>query len=194
MSATRLFTIAGSVARPGVVARSVHATLAELVAAADGGADGGELGPLQVGGPAGAWVPATMLDHAVDDPQVLGAASRLVSGSVVVAPAGTCAVELARRSLAVLEYESCGRCVVCREGLMQMTEVVTDIAAGRGRAGDLELLQSLAQTLATTGPCAWGRAAANPVLSTLHHFGGDFAAHLEGAPCPALPACSEGEA
>ena len=73
---------------------------------------------------------------------------------------------------------------------MQMSEVVTDIAAGRGRAGDVDLLWSLAQTLATTGPCGWGRAAANPVLSTLRHFAADYRAHLEGAPCPALPARS----
>ena len=73
---------------------------------------------------------------------------------------------------------------------MQMSEVVTDIAAGRGRAGDVDLLWSLAQTLATTGPCGWGRAAANPVLSTLHHFAADFGRTWRVLPAPPCPARS----
>ena len=129
-----------------------------------------------------------MLGLSVEDALMRGVGSRHYSGSVVVVDASACAVDLARRSLAVLELESCGRCVVCREGLMQMGEIVGDIAAGRGRADDVDLLQTLAQTLATTGPCAWGRAAANPVLSTLQHFGADYEAHLKGAPCPTCAA------
>lgn len=106
------------------------------------------------------------------------------SDSPATTGAAACAVDLARQSMAFIETESCGRCVVCREGTMQMAEILGDICGGRGRAGDVDLLVLLAETLAATGPCGWGRASAAPVLTTIRDFRAEYDAHLMGEGCP----------
>jgi len=184
--ATVGYTLAGDVARPGVVQMPRGVTLRELIFDAGGGVDSGvEFKAVQTGGVTGGWLPATALDLPADDEHLRAAGSALGSGSLVVADSRSCAVDLARRSYAVIDDESCGLCVVCREGTMQMAEMLADIASGRAAGEDIDVLLELARSLSITGPCEWGKAAANPLLTALAHFRDEFQTHVQQKTCPA---------
>jgi NADH:ubiquinone oxidoreductase subunit F (NADH-binding) len=183
---TLRYTLAGDVARPGVVQMPRGVTLRELICDVGGGvAAGTEFKAVQTGGVTGGWLPASALDLPADDEHLRAAGSALGSGSLVVADSRSCAVDLARRSYAVIDDESCGLCVVCREGTMQMAEMLADIASGRAAGADIDVLLELARSLSMTGPCDWGKAAANPLLTALAHFRDEFETHIQEKTCPA---------
>lgn len=192
---TRCFTVAGAVARPGVVEVRAGTTLREIVEGAGGGAAGAaDIKAVQVGGLTGGWLPAHSLDVPADHDHLAAAGCTAGAGSLVVVGAGACALDLVRAALSLIEHESCGLCVVCREGTMQMAEILSDMAAGRARTHDLDLLADLARTLASTGPCSWGRSAADPVLTTLEYFRDELEAHAHRKVCPAGVCAMDGGA
>ncbi len=95
-------------------------------------------------------------------------------------------VDTARYFVDFLTDESCGKCVPCREGLRQMHKILTNITAGKGQEGDIELLQDLAETAVEASLCALGKSAPNPFLSTLRYFRDEYEAHIKEKRCPAL--------
>lgn len=105
-------------------------------------------------------------------------AGKSASDCVEEAPADACVVARTARSLDFLARNLCGKCAVCREGTMQMAEVLRDIAEGKGKAGDVDLLVELGEALASTGSCALGRAAPNAVLSTIRSCRDEYEAHV----------------
>ena len=102
----------------------------------------------------------------------------------------TCMIDIARYFLNFLADESCGKCVPCREGLKQMLKILTDISEGKGREGDIELLEELSEVTGDASLCALGRTAPNPVLSTIHYFRDEYEAHIKEKRCPAY-VCKE---
>lgn len=94
-------------------------------------------------------------------------------------------VDIARYFVKFLTEESCGKCVPCREGLDRMLDILTDITEGRGKEGDIELLEELGDLLKETSLCALGTTASNPVLSTIKYFRGEYEAHIREKRCPA---------
>lgn len=180
------YTLAGDVASPGVVEARPGVTLRELVFEYGGGVAGGaDLKAVAVGGPTGGWLPPALLDLPATDEALRDAGAHLGAGTVEAIAEPACAVRLARVAMDAIARENCGKCVVCREGSMQMAEILSDVAAGRGRPGDLDLLHDLARALKLLGTCGWGRTAADPVLSALVHFRDDFDAHVRRKTCPA---------
>ena len=107
------------------------------------------------------------------------------SGGMVVMDEDTCMVDVARYFLDFLQDESCGKCLSCREGTKRMAEIVTDITKGKGKKEDIELLEDLATVVKDTSMCGLGQTAANPVLSTLKYFRGEYETHIEKKECPA---------
>jgi Na+-translocating ferredoxin:NAD+ oxidoreductase RNF subunit RnfB len=107
------------------------------------------------------------------------------SGGMIVLDERTCMVDLARFFLVFTSEESCGKCAPCREGTKQMLGLLTRITEGKGRAGDLDLLEQLAKTVKTASLCALGGSAPNPVLTALRYFRGEFEAHIDHKKCPA---------
>ena len=107
------------------------------------------------------------------------------SGGLVVINQQTCMVEVARFFMQFTQSESCGKCVVCREGTKQMLNLLTDIVEGRGTAETLELLEQLAETVKVGSLCGLGKTAPNPVLSTLKYFREEYNAHVFEGRCPA---------
>lgn len=185
-SSSMLYTLVGDVDTPGVVEAPIGITLRELVLESGGGiAGGGDLKAVSVGGPTGGWLPPALLDLPVTDEALRRVGAHLGAGTVAAVAHPGCAVHLARGALDVLARENCGRCVVCREGTMQMAEILAGIAGGTSRAGDLDLLNELARALKLLGTCDWGRTAADPVLTALAYFRDDFEAHVRLKACPA---------
>ncbi|MCD6202886.1 MAG: 4Fe-4S binding protein, partial [Methanophagales archaeon] len=97
-----------------------------------------------------------------------------------------CIVDIARYFVDFLCDESCGKCVPCREGLKRMRDILNDIVAGRGKEGDIELLEEIARVMKSASLCALGTTAANPVLSTIRYFRAEYEAHIKEKRCPAL--------
>jgi len=94
-------------------------------------------------------------------------------------------VNIANYFVTFLEGESCGKCLPCREGLQQMKHILTGITEGRGKKGDIVLLEELSAALIDASLCALGSTAPNPVLSTLKYFRDEYEAHIKEKKCPA---------
>jgi len=112
------------------------------------------------------------------------------SGGMIVMDEDTCMVDVARYFLEFLTNESCGKCVPCREGMRQMLKTLTNITKGKGKEGDIALLEQLAETAQEASLCALGKSSPNPLLSTLKYFREEYEAHVNEKRCPAL-SCKE---
>ncbi|MCM2359677.1 MAG: SLBB domain-containing protein, partial [Geobacteraceae bacterium] len=177
---TKIFSLVGKVKNTGLVEVPMGITLRDIVYKIGGGIPGDRrFKAVQTGGPAGGCMPESLLDMEVDFDQLTRAGSMMGSGGMIVLDEETCMVDFARFFLAFLADESCGKCVPCREGIQQMLTILTDITQGKGKRGDLELLEQLTE-VSGASLCALGKGAPNPVLSTLKHFRDEYEAHIEG--------------
>ncbi len=107
------------------------------------------------------------------------------SGGLVVMDESTCMVEVARFFMQFTQKESCGKCVLCREGTKRMLQILEKIVAGKGTLDDLTLLEEVAIAVKEGSLCGLGKTAPNPVLSTLKHFREEYLAHIVDGVCPA---------
>ncbi len=182
---TKMLTLAGNVMQPGVIEVPLGMTLRKIIYEMGKGIpDGKDFKAVQTGGPTGGWLPADALDLPFDYEPLAAAGSIMGSGSLNVADSRACAVDLARRSLLFTQSESCGKCVFCREGSMQMAEILTDISEGKGRPHDIDLLLKLGVGMNSGAFCAFGRTAPNPVLTTIRDFREEYEAHIREMRCP----------
>jgi NADH:ubiquinone oxidoreductase subunit F (NADH-binding) len=183
---TKVFALAGKVTHTGLVEVPIGTTLREIVYEIGGGpADGRELKAVQTGGPAGGCIPAKMLDLKADYDSLFKAGSIMGSGGMIVLDEDDCMVDIAQYFTAFSQDESCGKCTPCREGTTRMLEILNRITGGQGTEQDLEKLDRLARLVKKSSLCGLGRAAPNPVLSTLEHFRDEYLAHVREKRCPA---------
>jgi len=183
---TKIFSLVGKVNNTGLVEVPMGATLKQVIFDIGGGVPGGKaFKAVQTGGPSGGCLPAANLDLPVDFEELEKAGSMMGSGGMIVMDEDTCMVDTARYFIKFLSEESCGKCVPCREGLKQMLLVYNNICAGKGKDGDIELLQELAEVMAEASLCALGTTAANPPLSTIKYFRNEYEAHIKEKRCPA---------
>jgi NADH-quinone oxidoreductase subunit F len=181
---TKVFALAGKVARGGLIEVPMGTTLRQVVEDVGGGAADGPWKAVQVGGPSGGCVPAALADTPVDYQALASVGAIMGSGGLVVIDERDCMVDIARYFLEFTQRESCGKCTFCRIGTRRMLDILQRICAGEGRAGDLEKLEELAVMVKRASLCGLGQTAPNPVLSTLRHFREEYEAHLHGR-CPA---------
>lgn len=183
---TKVFSLAGDIANTGLVEAPLGTPLGEIVGQIGGGAPAGrKLKALQTGGPAGGCLPAARFDLGADFDSLAAAGSMLGSGGISVMNEGACMVDTARRSIDFLSNESCGKCTACREGLHLVGAVLGRICKGEGRAGDIERLEELCETVRETSLCGFGASAPNPVASTLKHFRDEYEEHIRDGKCRA---------
>jgi len=182
---TKVFSLAGKIARGGLIEVPMGVTLREIVEQIGGGIAGGRrFKAVQVGGPSGGCIPAELADTPVDYEALREAGAIMGSGGLVVLDETDCMVDIARYFLRFTQDQSCGKCTFCRVGTKRMLEIMDRICTGHGRRGDLQTLEMLARQVAGGSICGLGKTAPNPVLSTLHYFREEYEAHLEGH-CPA---------
>ena len=183
---TKIFSLVGKVNNTGLVEVPMGITLREIIYDIGGGIPHGKkFKGVQTGGPSGGVIPESLLDLPVDFDKLTEAGSMMGSGGMIVMDEDNCMVDIAKYFISFLEGESCGKCVPCREGLKRMREILTDISEGRGKEGDIELLEQLSNTLVDGSLCALGSTAPNPVLSTLRYFRDEYEAHIKDKKCPA---------
>jgi NADH:ubiquinone oxidoreductase subunit F (NADH-binding)/Pyruvate/2-oxoacid:ferredoxin oxidoreductase delta subunit len=182
---TKVFSLAGRIKRGGLIEVPMGITIREVVEQIGGGvAHGREFKAVQVGGPSGGCIPASLGDTAVDFEALTEVGAMMGSGGFVVLDDTDCMVEMTRYFLSFTQSESCGKCTPCRIGTKRMLEILERLCVGKGRSGDLEKLEQLARIVREQSLCGLGKTAPNPVLTTLEYFRDEFEAHLAGR-CPA---------
>jgi NADH:ubiquinone oxidoreductase subunit F (NADH-binding)/NADH:ubiquinone oxidoreductase subunit E/Pyruvate/2-oxoacid:ferredoxin oxidoreductase delta subunit len=182
---TKVFALAGKVVRGGLIEVPMGITVRQVIDEIGGGiADGRKLKAVQIGGPSGGCVPASMADIGIDYESLHTAGAIMGSGGMVVLDETDCMVDIARYFLEFTQNQSCGRCTFCRVGTKRMLEILERLCRGEGKQGDIEKLQELSRRIQTTSICGLGKTAPNPVLSTIEHFRDEYEAHIDGR-CPA---------
>lgn len=184
---TKLISLSGKICNTCVVEVPMGTPLKEIIYGFGGGIPGKKkLKAVHFGGPMGGSLPESLTDTPLDFDALAGLGAPMGAGAMLVLDEDTCMVELTRYFLEFLAGESCGKCVPCREGIRQMLKILTGITEGKGREGDLELLEELAGVMREAALCALGRSAPNPFLGTLKYFRGEYEAHIKEKRCPAL--------
>ncbi len=183
---TKIFSLTGKVRNGGLIEVPMGATLREIIFDIGGGMlPGREFKAVQLGGPSGGCLPASLLDEPIDFESLAAAGSMMGSGGMVVVDNTTCMIDLAKYFLSFTAQESCGKCVPCRVGATRMLEVLERLCDGVADMQDIELLEDLADDVVEGSLCALGGSCPNPVLSTLRYFRDEMLAHVEERSCPA---------
>jgi len=182
---TKVFALAGRVNRGGLIEVPMGITIREVVEKIGGGMhEGRRFKAVQIGGPSGGCIPASMADLPIDFEALTETGAIMGSGGLVVLDDSDCMVDIARFFLEFTENESCGKCTFCRVGTRRMLDILERLCEGEGKAGDLEQLEELCDRVRRTSLCGLGQTAPNPVLTTLKYFREEYEAHLQGR-CPA---------
>jgi NADH-quinone oxidoreductase subunit F len=189
---TKTFALTGNVSSAGLIEVPLGATLRHIVFDIAGGvtSDNGQVSQenfkaVQIGGPSGGCLTKEHLDIALDFDSLKKVGAMVGSGGLVVMNQHNCMVNMAKFFMQFTQSESCGKCVLCREGTRQMLEMLTDITKGKADENTLLLLEDLAKTVAIGALCGLGKTAPNPVLSTLKYFKDEYNAHVKEKRCPA---------
>ena len=183
---TMVFSLVGKVNNTGLVEVPMGITLREMIYEIGGGIpDGKKLKAVQVGGPSGGCIPASMIDLPIDYEALTRAGSMMGSGGMVVLDEDTCMVDLARYFMEFLEEESCGKCFPCREGTQWFRGILARISEGKGTEEDLTVLEDMGWMVKETSLCGLGQTAPNPILTTLRYFREEYLAHIREKRCPA---------
>jgi bidirectional [NiFe] hydrogenase diaphorase subunit len=182
---TKVFALAGKLKNTGLIEVPMGVTLREIVYDIGGGIpDGRAFKAAQTGGPSGGCIPAEYLDTPVDYESLQALGSIMGSGGLIVIDDHSCMVDVAKFFMAFCVDESCGKCIPCRVGTVEMHELLERISRGEAKAADMALLEELCDMVKHTSLCGLGQSAPNPVLSTLRYFRDEYEAHLDGR-CPA---------
>jgi NADH-quinone oxidoreductase subunit F len=183
---TKIFSLVGKVVNTGLVEVPMGTTLRSIIFDIGGGIPKKKkFKAVQTGGPSGGCIPEQFLDLPVDFDELAKVGSIMGSGGMIVMDQDTCMVDVARYFVDFLKDESCGQCNPCREGLKQMLAILTGICEGRGKDGDIELLEELGIMMQKFSLCGLGTSAPNPVLTNLLYFRKEYEAHIKDKKCPA---------
>jgi bidirectional [NiFe] hydrogenase diaphorase subunit len=183
---TKVFALCGEVVNNGLIEVPMGIPLREIVFEIGGGlANGAAFKAAQTGGPSGGCIPAEKLDTPVDYENLQALGSIMGSGGLIVMGEQSCMVDVARFFMEFCLDESCGKCVPCRTGTVEIYRLLSRICNGSASQRDLQTLEQLCQMVKDTSLCGLGAAAPNPVLSTLRWFRAEYQAHVSERRCPA---------
>jgi NADP-reducing hydrogenase subunit HndC len=177
---TKLVSLSGNIVNAGVAEVPFGTTIKEIIYGIGGGIPNGKkLKAVHFGGPMGGSIPESLIDTPLDFDELAKLGAPIGAGSILVLDEDTSMVDVTRYFLKFLSDESCGKCVPCREGIRQMLKILTDIGDGKGKEGDIELLEEISEVTGTASLCALGKTAADPLLSTLRYFRNEFKAKID---------------
>jgi NADH-quinone oxidoreductase subunit F len=181
--ATKVVTLAGCVTHKHTVEVALGTTIEEIVEKFGGGSSGGKtIKAVQLGGPAGVFVGSNSLDIPIDCDAAEESRSNIDSGTIEVFDSDSCMVDTTKDAMSYLQSQSCGKCLFCREGCLQMLTILEDISDNRGKPQDLDLLAELGEEMRTACLCIFGRTAPNPVLSSIRLFREEYDERIKGFP------------
>jgi bidirectional [NiFe] hydrogenase diaphorase subunit len=182
---TKVFALAGKIANTGLIEVPMGMTLREILFDIGGGIPGTKFKAAQTGGPSGGCIPGQFLDTPVDYESLSKIGSIMGSGGLIVMDETSCMVDVARFFMEFCMDESCGKCIPCRAGTVQMHDILRRITTGEASPAELDMLKTLCTLLRETSLCGLGQTAPNPVVSTLKYFPEEYEAHIRERRCPA---------
>ncbi len=183
---TKVFALAGKIKKGGLVEVPMGMTLRDVIFGIGGGIKNDkEFKAVQMGGPSGGCIPAYLADTPVTYEDIVKTGAIVGSGGMIVMDETTCMVDMARYFLDFTKKESCGKCNYCRVGTKRMLEILERITEGKGKDGDIELLEELAMKIKDGSLCGLGQTAPNPVLTTLRYFRNEYEDHIYNHKCTA---------
>ena len=183
---TKAFALTGNVQNTGLIEVPLGTTLRKVIFDIGGGIRNGKnFKAVQIGGPSGGCLTEEHLDLPLDFDSLKKVGAMIGSGGMIVMDESTCMVDMARFFLNFTQRESCGKCVHCRLGTKRMLEILTRITEGKGKDGDMELLQELAEEVREGALCGLGNTAPNPILSSLRFFANEYRDHIYNKKCTA---------
>jgi bidirectional [NiFe] hydrogenase diaphorase subunit len=177
---TKVFALAGGLVNAGIVEVPMGISLREIVDEIGGGIiGGGQCKAIQTGGPSGGCIPFDHLDTPVDYESLRKLGSIMGSGGMIVMDQNTSMIDVAKFFMEFCVDESCGKCVPCRVGTVQMYNILDDFSKGRATLHQLDLLEKLCDMVSRTSLCGLGQTAPNPVVSTLRYFRDEYMAAIK---------------
>ncbi len=183
---TKVIALTGKIRNTGLIEIPMGMPLKDIIYKIGGGIEGDRLfKAVQTGGPSGGCIPQQHIDLPVDYEGLASVGSMMGSGGMVVLDETDCMVNISKFFLEFTQAESCGKCVPCRIGTKRLLEILTRITEGKGREGDIELLQTLAEDVRDSSLCGLGMSAPNPIISTIRYFRHEYEAHIKHKKCPA---------
>ena len=183
---TKVFALAGKIKKGGLVEVPMGLPLKDVIFGIGGGIKNDkEFKAVQMGGPSGGCIPASLIDTPVTYEDINKTGAIVGSGGMIVMDEDTCMVDMARYFLNFTRDESCGKCNYCRIGTKRMLEILERITRGEGRDGDIELLEELAGKIKDGSLCGLGQTAPNPVLTTIKYFRNEYEDHIYNHKCTA---------
>ncbi len=183
---TKVISLAGNLRNTGLIEVPMGTSLRSIIFDIGGGVrENRAFKAVQTGGPSGGCIPSQHLDAAVDFESLAQVGSMMGSGGMIVMDDTACMVDVAAYFMAFCRDESCGKCIPCRVGTVQLYRILDRIRRGGATLQDLDILEELAVMVKDTSLCGLGRSAPNPVISILHYFRREFEDHITGRRCPA---------
>jgi NADH:ubiquinone oxidoreductase subunit F (NADH-binding)/NAD-dependent dihydropyrimidine dehydrogenase PreA subunit len=183
---TKIFSLVGKINNTGLVEVPMGISLKDIIYEIGGGIPKNKkFKAVQTGGPSGGCIPTQHLNLPIDYESLTEVGSMMGSGGMIVMDEDTCMVDVAKYFMNFLRDESCGKCLSCREGTHRLWEILDKITSGQGTMEDLAILEELAGAVKDASMCGLGQTAANPILSTLKYFKGEFVSHIMDKKCPA---------
>ncbi len=180
---TKVFSLTGKVRNTGLVEVPLGTPLRRIVEDIGGGAPAGKrIKAVQTGGPSGGCIPAEHLDAPVDYESLVRLGSIMGSGGMIVMDQDNDMVDVARFFMRFCMDESCGKCIPCRAGTVQLTGLLTKIIDGRATSADVRVMEELCDLVKHASLCGLGQTAPNPVLSTLRYFREEYTRRLQPEP------------
>jgi formate dehydrogenase iron-sulfur subunit len=167
--------LAGNIKRGGLIERAFGLTLRELIYDyGNGSANGRPLRAVQVGGPLGAYIPASQFDTPIDYEALAGIGALLGHGGVVAFDDTVDMAGMARYAMEFCAKESCGKCTPCRIGSTRGVELMDRVIANIDRERNLQMVEELCDTMLHGSLCGLGGMTPFPVQSAMKHFPEDF--------------------
>jgi len=174
---TKVFALTGNIVNAGIIEVPMGMSLREIIFDIGGGIASGEaFKAVQTGGPSGGCIPAEHLDLPVDYDSLISIGSMMGSGGMIVMDERSNMVDVARFFMEFCMSESCGKCVPCRVGTVQMYNLLGKIIDGKADGCDMDRLEKLCYTVKNTSLCGLGQSAPNPILSTMKFFRSEYMA------------------
>ena len=172
---TMPFQLAGNVKHGGLFEAPFGFNLKSLIEnIGSGTATSRPLRAVQLGGPLGAYLPASGLDAPLDYESIAALGGMLGHGGIVVFDDS---VDLARQARFAFEFcakESCGKCTPCRIGSTRGAETITKALETENPQGALALVSDLCEVMTDGSLCALGGLTPMPVMSAIRSFPEDF--------------------
>ncbi len=186
---TKTFALAGDITRSGLVEVPIGMTLNELLTELGGGCpEGRELKAVQLGGPSGGCIPASLFETPIDYETLQETGAIMGSGGMIVMDDTVSMVNIAHYFMSFIQEESCGKCLPCRVGTRKMLNILKRLLHNKGRPEDIDHLKGLCHTVGKTSLCGLGQTAPNPVLTTLRYFEEEYHACIQGQNGSSQPA------